>query len=308
MAEIRGRLGVELPIETLVGEGTVAALARRVRSSAESVRSPLLVELQAGVEGAVPLFCIHPMGGGTMGYRDLAQALGPEQPVWGLRARGLMAGEEPLRRIEEMAELYLEAVRRQRPRGPYGLLGWSFGGMVAWEMARRLRDAGEEVPVLALVDLAARITPEMLSADELDLLVEGLRGMIPLTREELTEFAEEERLRLVVGKLRAAGAVGEDFGAVDVRRYLEVHRRCEEALLAYAPSGPYPGRVVVFRAAEQPQDRMVPEDMGWRQLVSGELVVHEVAGNHQTIVTTRHVTGRTSGQGWNLQSMGCRSR
>ncbi|MCP4654504.1 MAG: hypothetical protein GY856_03685, partial [bacterium] len=100
---------------------------------------------------------LHPPGGW---HRPLLLRLGtdPRSGPAGLRppGRGLLEGEEPRRRIDEMAAEYLRSIRGVWPEGPYALLGWSLGGMVAYEMARQLEEAGREVALLALVDAWAQ--------------------------------------------------------------------------------------------------------------------------------------------------------
>ncbi|HEX5759304.1 MAG TPA: thioesterase domain-containing protein, partial [Thermoanaerobaculia bacterium] len=149
---LRETFAVELSPHALLQAPTVAALAREIAPAAAAVpRHPLLVPLAEGGAGA-PLFLVHPAGGHVFVLRDLAAELEGERPVWGLRARGLEEGEEPLASVEEMAALYLDALGQVRPQGPWLLGGSSMGGMVAFEMAQRLRAAGEEVALLALFD------------------------------------------------------------------------------------------------------------------------------------------------------------
>src|SRR6185436_4068817 len=99
-----------------------------------------------------PLFLSHPAGGTVFRYRALAARLGPARPVYALQAAGVTDGREPLRSVDLMAERYVDEVRRTQPHGPYHLLGWSAGGVTAVEMAHRLRQAGEEVAFVGLLD------------------------------------------------------------------------------------------------------------------------------------------------------------
>ena len=114
-------------------------------------RAPILIPLQSeGIQP--PFFCVHPVAGVVFPYYDLAVALGADQPVYGLQAVGLGAGEQPLASIAAMAEQYVAALRTVQPHGPYLLGGWSFGVHVAYEMAQRLQQAGQRVALLALID------------------------------------------------------------------------------------------------------------------------------------------------------------
>src|SRR5262249_28338850 len=112
---------------------------------------PLLVPIQPRGQRR-PLFCIHPIEGTVFGYAPLVRLLGADRPVWGVRAAGLEANETPCDGIKAMAEAYLEATRAIQPHGPYHLCGWSMGGLIAHEMARRLREDGEEIALLAVLD------------------------------------------------------------------------------------------------------------------------------------------------------------
>ena len=99
-----------------------------------------------------PLFCIHPLAGLSWCYRGLADLLPPDWPVYGLQARGLTAGAPPPATMEKMVVDYLAEIREIQPTGPYHLLGWSFGGLVANAIATRLQDDGERVALLAMLD------------------------------------------------------------------------------------------------------------------------------------------------------------
>src|SRR5205814_6968694 len=99
-------------------------------------------------------------------YVNLAQALGPKQPLYGLQARGLEPGEEPDARIEDMATRYLTAIRSVQRKGPYLLAGWSVGGVVAYEAAHQLARAGERVGMLALIDSWEPRASELRAPDE----------------------------------------------------------------------------------------------------------------------------------------------
>jgi nonribosomal peptide synthetase DhbF len=112
--------------------------------------SPLLPLRATGERSA--LFCVHPAGGSATVFSHLAEALGPSQPVWGLQARGLEAGETPHASLAEMLADYVSAIRTVQPHGPYHLLGWSFGGVIAHAMACHLETEGETIATLALLD------------------------------------------------------------------------------------------------------------------------------------------------------------
>lgn len=150
MAEIEQVFGQELPMTTIYDAPTVRALAVVI---AEQVRpvSTSLVLLKPGQAGGA-LFIAHGLGGSVMELRQVANAIETDNPVYGIEARGLDGHAEPYDSIEDMAGFYVGEIRRIQPRGPYLLAGFSFGGLVALEMAQLLRREGEAVEFLALLD------------------------------------------------------------------------------------------------------------------------------------------------------------
>jgi thioesterase domain-containing protein len=150
---IERKLGVKLELRILFQGATVAELAAAVDRAREEKGSwSSLVPLKAG--GTKPPLFLTPglVNAELLKYRELVPLLDPDQPVYGLQAFGLDEGSQPIARVEEMAASYVEEIRSFQPHGPYHLAGLCFGGLVAYEMARRLTDLGEEVALLALID------------------------------------------------------------------------------------------------------------------------------------------------------------
>lgn len=145
---IRDRLGVDLPLSVLIEAPTIAELAAIVDDPGKHFEP--LVLMRPGNDGP-PLFLVHSIWGDVLGMRQIAVAMSGDVPVYGLRARGLQ-GEEPQGSVEEMAATYVEVIRRQQPRGPYRIAGHSFGGLLAFEIARLLTEQGEEIAWLGLID------------------------------------------------------------------------------------------------------------------------------------------------------------
>jgi thioesterase domain-containing protein len=195
------------------------------------------------------MFWVHPIGGTVLCYRELAQQLGGEHAIWALEAPGVEDGE-PLCTIEALAGLYVDAIRAVRPAGPYLLGGWSFGGLVALEMARLLEEAGEEVPLVALVDTS---TP-------------GLDARIP----------EEELLAALV---RETGDEGR------ARRLLRVAVAHLQAQSTYSGRS-VPHGAVLFQAADPPAGTPRDEQTGW-QSFPGRL--ETVPGDHHSLWRDPHV-------------------
>jgi len=252
-ARIARATGRSVPLAALFRAPTVARLAAWLREEpAAGLLSPLvLLRAPRSAAAAPPFFWIHPLGGSVLCYRELALHLGEDREIWGLEAPGLEAGE-PLDRIEDLAAFHLAALREERPQGPYLLGAWSFGGLVALEMARRLEDEGEDVPLVALLDTA-------------------LPGSVP-------GEAEEEELRAA---LAAEVEEPEREPALRLLRVALAHRRAEAA---WTPRR-IPAGTVLFRAAAPlPGSLRPPGDGLWPG------VRHEIIpGNHFSLLQPPHV-------------------
>jgi thioesterase domain-containing protein len=140
---------VEVGIRTIFTAPTPGGIARAV--SGEAAEAGLLLPLRTGGEQP-PLFCFPPSSGLSSCYRGLAAALPADRPVYGLQARGYVAGEELPDSVERMAADYLAELRGVQPEGPYHLAGWSFGALVAHAVATRLQQEGAEVALLVSID------------------------------------------------------------------------------------------------------------------------------------------------------------
>jgi amino acid adenylation domain-containing protein len=272
-SRVEARFGRRMPIATLFERRTVEGLAAWLRPSLARSSSPLVRIQPKG--SRPPLFLVHPGGGGVLCYAELARALGPDQPLYGLQAPGLDGERPPLDSIGEMADLYLEAIREAQPEGPWHLGGWSFGGLVAYEMACRL---GDRAGLVAILDVPAR---KESAADEAEILLRTLDRELPLTAEELRGLDTRAQVALVLERMPG---LPPDFDERRAVALVEVFKANLRAARAWEPS-PYPGKVTVFRAAAG--DR-VGRDGGWEALAKA-LEVVTVPGDHHSMVEPPHV-------------------
>jgi thioesterase domain-containing protein len=231
------------------------------------MRGPLVPIQMKGSKS--PFFCVHGAGGNVLNLRDLSRRLGDQQPFYGLQAQGV-DGKLPLRRIEDMATIYLEAVRDVQPHGPYLLGGFSGGGVVAFEMAQRLQADGEEVKVLAFFETFCPVQPKRPKQT----LPKGLLAApswwpgfeFALKRAKICWHTRHGRP--VPYHLR-------EFALYD--SFLGAQQK-------YKPK-PYSGSVSVWRADERdPAFAWIGSDLGWEPYVAGGLDIHHIPGTHHTLV------------------------
>ena len=232
-----------------------------------------LVLLKAG-SVAAPIFMAHGIGDTVSGLARLASQIEVSQPIYGMQAKGLDGIDEPLDRIEDMAEFHVEAIRRLQPRGPYFLIGYSLGGLVTVEMARRLSGDGEKIGLLALVDsyphrkyasfgVRARVLLRLAKARLAALLGTNAK------RREFNDDAANAGDRLALDESTS-------------RALPRVRQHQVRALKNYRPR-PYAGKVKFVKAAVSsflPDD---PEGL-WGPLVE-DLEIVTVPGNHLEMLT-----------------------
>ena len=135
----------------LLESPTIGTLADTLRQSRSTTWSPLVL-LKSG-RNKPPLFCIHPIGGNLFEYYNLVTKLDLERPIYGLQAQGLDREKQPLDRIEDMASNFIRSIQTIQPHGSYFLVGYSFGGTIAFEIARQLTARGQKVAWLGLLDI-----------------------------------------------------------------------------------------------------------------------------------------------------------
>ncbi|BBD60329.1 amino acid adenylation domain-containing protein [Nostoc sp. HK-01] len=285
LIEINRKLGKSLPLSTFLMAQTIEQLANVLTDQEKSVPFSSLVPIQtAGTKP--PLFLVHAMGGNVLFYRDLVKYLEPDQPVYGLQAQGLDGQQTPCTSIVEMASRYLQEIRQIQSHGPYFLAGFSFGGMVAFEMAQQLYAQGEEVAFLALLD-----TPSSLS------------GNTPANQLEKSQFFHLFKLLSLKPKDQLAylwNRINWHFtvGKVSIfyQLYLRYIKRSpldlqmlavtwanHQAGTLYLPLI-YPGKLTVFRASKSEIGLEIKPDLGWSHLASGGLENYEMPGSHATMI------------------------
>ena len=306
MAKIEEQLGQNLPLSTLFQGATVEKLATILRQQVDRPSPPLIVGIQT--QGTKPpFFCVHPVGGNILCYSALANRLGNDHPFYGLQARGISGQEQPHTQVEDMATDYIEAIKTIQSQGPYYIGGWSFGGLVAFEMAQQLHRQGEQVGLLGLIDTRAPI-PE-LSAMDIDetaitlLLTQDISAIVgsplDISSEILSQLNQEEQLNYILTAVKQAQILPPDTELKQMKQILKVYQANIQATLDYQASI-YPNSVTLLRAenssslfsewiSDKLPDWINNQTYGWERFSTQPIVCQTIAGDHYSILTEPNV-------------------
>lgn len=270
-----------------------------------------LTPLQTSGAGQ-PVYFIHPMGSALFFYLPLLKYVSPQTNIYGLQGHGLVEGQTALDSIPAMATCYVEALLRHQPAGPYHLVGYSMGGLIAFEMAQQLRQAGVAVGFLGILDSYAftkRIPfpgQAIKDADE-RLMMHLTTALEPAQLKQLRRMFKPmlpytEQIDAMIQLAKQTGRVPANYGVEDLRRMFNAYDAHLTAVEAYRPQ-PYAGRLFFYQCQDTSDTRSLPS-VPWEILVPNGLVHRKVAGKHSNLMSEPQVQGvaRALRQAW--QGMG----
>jgi acetoacetyl-CoA synthetase len=276
LAQVHQLTGRTLPLAILLVAPTIRRLAAAIEEDAQLPSLAMPVPIRPGI--GAPIFLVHGLSGSVMECWSLVGALSSPRPVYALQAQGLDGEQAPLQRVEEIAASYIEQIRRVQSTGPYEIAGFSFGGLIAFEIAQQLQRAGERTSCLCLLDTYV----------EQDL---------PWSAWMMHWCTRAWRK---LGKLRASqlpgyltGRIAETFNSRTARRRqpaatsssaplpapLQVYEKMLAAMGAYRPQ-PYDGGPVLYIRAEDQIGGYFDPLPFWQRVARAGLTVIEVPGGH----------------------------
>ena len=282
-SEIKKAFNIELPLATLYHAPTIESLAQVLSAGGASGLWASLVPINR-TGRKPPLYCVSGIGGGVLVFRDLAVLLGADQPVYGLQPKSDWTQKAAFTSLPEIAGHYIEVIQDTQPQGPYYLSGYSFGGLVAFEMARQLTAAGLPVAFLGLFDTTAPLRVksklfsrrtygtawqralEILSGDN---LMEQIKAILQRRKFRVQErFSRTMSLSLPPELGTLKGSQG--FAAIE-----------------YVAT-PYTGSITVFRSQIRPPNELWSYELGW-DCVASQVAVHDVPGDHLSIYSGENI-------------------
>jgi thioesterase domain-containing protein/acyl carrier protein len=294
MAKVNKQFTQLLPLSVMFTAGNVGALAQLITNK-EAVSVDILVPIQAK-GNAPPVFGIPGAGGNVLSLQPLSSVLGPNQPFYGLQPVGLDGKTPPLDTVEQTAKANIAALKTVQPHGPYSLVGHSYGGVVAFEMARMLVEQAEQVSTLVLLDsLAPAVMQETIADDEATGLfdactvVGNLYGAtLPLDLKRMQQSSREENIRYLVYMLSQCGV---EINVEQFSAFYRVYQANVQSYRTYRPSMlSQKVDVALYRATQGHDDgEMTPKDYGWNKLLPAPVLICDVEADHFSMLEEPHV-------------------
>nr|QEO74214.1 condensation domain-containing protein [uncultured bacterium] len=296
MAKTNRHFQQVLPLAVLFTASDIAAFAKLISGDA-APSFDIVVPIQPD-GNALPVFAVPGVGGNVLSLRPLSRTLGDAQPFFALQAVGLDGKTPPLRSVEQTAETNIAAMKTVQPTGPYGLIGHSYGGVVAYEMARILVERGEEVSSLILLDsIAPSIVQRHSADDEVAELVAACKAIaalhgeqLEIDSERLRPMSDEEKIHELVGLLNDRGHAIDSEQFATFYGVYQANQRCYRG---YTPS-PLSRNidVALYRATQgNPDRRNLPGDYGWEQLLQNPIRIADVDADHFSILEKAPIRG-----------------
>jgi acetoacetyl-CoA synthetase len=285
LADVHQATGRTIPLAALLIAPTISRLAAMIEDGAPPSSSPILVRAGTGT----PLFLVHGLSGSVMECWALVHALRSPRPVYGLQARGL-DGEQPIpRHVEEMAASYIEQMRTVQPSGPYSVTGYSFGGLIAFEIAQQLQRAGERIELLCLLDTYAyehwlpwsawmQQSYSRICGQWHKLRAVPTSQLFGYLADRLVVAGDHVQMRLGRTRLRPDATTAAFPPAL--RR---VRETLVLAMTSYRPPPYHAGPIMYVRATTREKERGDPMLL-WQRVARGGLVIADVSGGHDDML------------------------
>lgn len=296
ISEIHKQFKRDLPLSIIFQGATIEGLASIIYSQQTDAFVSPLVGIQVGGSKR-PFFCAHAVGGNLCSYLELARQLGPDQVFYGLETPVAEFGPQ-FNTLEEMAASYVNEIRSVQPEGPYLIGGWSMGGIIAFEMAHELLRQGQQVGLLAIMDVGPPDEEELAVDEEL------IRNSLEFTLESfnispapfaddwdyiIQQLKADERLPFVLEKAKAAKMLDPALGFEQVRRVYDQININFRLLNDYKPKV-YPGKLIFFKGERVNYENEVENlKSAWAALSRQELTMHLLPCSHFEMVHKPHV-------------------
>ncbi|AIC93107.1 non-ribosomal peptide synthetase [Shouchella lehensis] len=247
--------------------------------------------LQHGSDASTPLILIHPHGGGILPYIHLVNELNSAHRIYGIQAKGYESNELPNNKMEDIVNSYVIEIRKVLPKGPYRLMGWSFGGTVAYEIARKLEGLNEKIEFLGLLDVhplgSHMVDKEFTKRDA----IRHFSLLLDLNYERISHYASEDCIPKLLEEAKKTGKWSPGMTVESIRRQIDVLTAHSKAMMDYRYSSPIQSNIELFCVNEVSNlSTSLVNSNEWFNRTTGNVSIINIGGNHHTMVELPHVS------------------
>lgn len=291
MSKIKDVFDKNYAISVLFEHPTIEKLAKIIRQEEQDTEVSPLVTFKKKETNTTNVFCVHPIGGNVFCYSQMVESFDENHNIYALQSPFLYQDGVPHVTVEDLAADYLQNIKKVQPQGPYNLVGYCFGGLISLEIAQQLKEIGEEINSLTLLDTRSPLYEGETEFDDAILLSWFARDLaIPYGKTLTIDPAElrvlgdtDTMFDLVLARAKEKQIISDDIDYSQIHRYLQVYIANGAALATYE-SKPYDGRLNLLRAVDEPLIEHIGINLGWDRCNISELNVIDVPGDHNTML------------------------
>jgi len=288
MFEIEKHTGKRIPLSALFKYSTVEKFARLINNE-EEISKDCLVPLKPN-GSKIPLFIVHGAGLNILNFVNLSKHFDEDQPVYGIQGTGPKGYEDWYKSIEDMAAHYVDSIIKINPDGPYAVAGFSFGGIVAFEMTRQLKEQGKTVSLTALLDsyVDNSYYYKTYQQKKLIRIYDCNRRRLAFLKEMLLSWKafkmrinakKEHILKTYFGKKD----IMTEQEALALEQFIEADRMVYKIVNRYHLK-PQNFEVDLFRSKDDRNYKLDPTHLGWKKAALKGVTIHNISGDHLDIV------------------------
>ncbi|KAH6657919.1 hypothetical protein BKA67DRAFT_513155 [Truncatella angustata] len=293
----------EIPIGLLLSNPSVGSLAKAIEewNDIDVVAYNPVIVLQSGKSGAVPVWFIHPGLGEVLVFLNISRYFTDRQ-AYALRAPGFNRGEEMFSSIDDMTDVYMDTIRRHQPHGPYVLIGYSFGSMIAFEITKKLEAAGHEV-FMGSLNGPPHIKWRMIQIDWCELFLNLSYFLGFLTEEAAVKksaefhqagYTRHEIVDEILAIVPAAKLKELDLSAEKLAHWADVSSKLQGLAHSYDPTGKVQHIDVFYAdpllAVSNDKELWLQQHLHpWNEFCQGPVRFHDSPGAHYTMLNPDHV-------------------
>jgi len=282
-----------LSLSQLFNSSTIAGLAELLveEDSNHGVYTPVI---PLSLEGAgTPIFLFHPVGGNVLCYRPLANELVGRNPIYAVEAPGANAEWPQLATVESMAKVYLTEMLALAGDGPMIFVGWSFGGLVAFEASQQFAARGGTVESLILLDTVAsnKVFKEVVQKDESAMLALLFSEQLSISEQDIRLRTGEERLEYLIALGVEHGLLPFGFGHLQMRRLVQTYHNNALAAARYTPQITSQKALLIRPTTDSLSALNIADDplQGWGHVLQGGVDLQWIGGNHESMLMQHSV-------------------